>query len=90
MNEKYWQEMYERYDRTPKVPCLDDLLELARHDPVVREFVKSWTSGTVTFEQMAIMLIRELSERCRRYSENEVRRLRTLVDPVIVPTEQSK
>lgn len=84
MNEKYWQEMYERYDWAPKVPCLDDLLELAQHDALIRAFVKSWTSGAMTFEQMAVGLVRELAERCRRYSENELRRLREEAPAAVV------
>lgn len=83
-NERYWQEMFDRYDRVrPEVPCVGDLLN--SRDPVVRAYVQLWVTGNLTFEQMAVALVLELSERCRRYSENELRRLQTEVKPVVVP-----
>ncbi len=91
-NERYWSEMFERYERVrPKVPCLDDLFQLGQRDPLVRAFLKSWTTGQLTFEQMVVSLVAELAERCRRYSDHEIKRLRFKdaygLDPFIVPTE---
>lgn len=82
-NERYWREMFGRV--RPEVPCVGDLLR--SRDPVVRAYVQSWVTGALTFEQMAVALVLELSERCRRYSENELRRLQTSPpEPVVVPS----
>lgn len=77
-NSRAW-ELYK-----PKMPCVDDIIEISRSDPAVNALFKQWTSGHITLEQALIEMVKNLYSRMSKLQESELYRLRTNVTARIV------
>lgn len=68
----------------PWPPCIDDLHELARRDPLVKSCMVLWERGELTFAQMLIGLVRELAGSRKALVDEVVRLSMVSSSPFVV------